>query len=58
MIESREGSTSAPVRQSEHVEASDTPAFAVCDVVVPAQSAAAFTLRRIDDFRRDTLTQG
>jgi hypothetical protein len=29
-----------------------------CDVVVPAQSAAAFTLRRIDDFRRHTLTQG
>jgi hypothetical protein len=29
-----------------------------CDVVVPAQSAAAFTLRRIHDFRRHTFTQG
>lgn len=29
-----------------------------CDVVAPAQRAAAFTLRRIDDFRRHTLTQG
>ena len=29
-----------------------------CDVVVPAQSAAAFTLRQIHDFRRHTFTQG